>query len=216
MTGIFIAWGVSAALLILLALLVGRSRPLGRWLGILVDDRYRYSLTHFQIVVWSIVILSLISGVLFGRLIAGVDDPLGFAIPDQVLGLIGISAGSAVTAVTIKAAKDPDRIGSETPRFRQVFLAEEGAYADQVIDVTKYQNFITTIILVVAYVALSVNAIRHAGSAADVTSLPDISGTFLILLGISHGAYLAAKAPAKAGEPRGMTVAARRAEPAPA
>jgi hypothetical protein len=216
MTGIFIAWGVSAGLLLLLALVVGRLRPLKRWLGILIDDRYRYSLTHFQIVVWSIVILSLISGVFVGRLIAGVNDPLAFSIPDQVLGLIGISAASAVTAVTIKAAKDPDRIGSPEPRFQQIFLAEEGSYADQVIDVTKYQNFITTIILVAAYVALSANAIHDAGSAANVTSLPDISGTFLILLGISHGAYLAAKAPAKAGEPTGMTLTARRAAAAPA
>ena len=53
-----------------LALVVGRSRPLKRWLGILIDDRYRYSLTHFLIVLWSIVILSLIAGVFFGRLMA--------------------------------------------------------------------------------------------------------------------------------------------------
>jgi hypothetical protein len=216
MNDIFIAWGISAALLVVLALVVGRSRPLNRWLGILVDDRYRYSLTHFQIVLWSIVILSLIAGVFFGRLIAGVGDPLDVAIPDQVLGLIGISAGSAVTAITIKAAKNPDKIGSPKPQVRQIFLAEEGAYADQVIDVTKYQNFITTIILVVAYVALSINAIHDAGSADKVTSLPDISGTFLILLGISHGAYLAAKAPAKTGDPSGMTVTTRRAAPASA
>ena len=80
-------------------------------------------------------------------------------IPDQVLGLIGLSAGSAVTAITIKAAKNPDKIGSPKPQVRQIFLAEEGAYADQVIDVTKDQNSITTIILVAAYVALSINAI---------------------------------------------------------
>ena len=213
MTAIFIAWAVSAALLVLLALVVGRLAALGKWLGILVDDRYRFSLTQLQIVTWSIVILSLISGVFFGRLLAGVRDPLDFAIPSQVLGLLGISAGSAVTAVSIKATKDPASIGSEGPRFRQIFLAEEGMYADRVIDVTKYQNFITTIILVAAYVILSIHAISDAGSARAVTTLPDISGTFLILLGISHGAYLAAKVPSKAGDPL-LSVAQRRAAPA--
>jgi hypothetical protein len=210
MTDIYIAWGISAGLLVALALVIGRLTPVGKWLGILVDDRYRFSLTHVQIVAWSIVILSLISGVFFGRLVAGVKDPLDFTIPGQVLGLLGISAGSAVTAISIKATKDPAKIGSEKPRFRQIFLAEEGAYADQVIDVTKYQNFIVTIVLVAAYVTLAIHAISDAGSAKAVTSLPDISGTFLILLGISHGAYLAAKAPSKPGDPVGETVAARR------
>jgi hypothetical protein len=214
MNEIFIAWGVSAALLVLLALAVGRLAAVKHWLGILVDDRYRFSLTQLQIVTWSIVILSLISGVFFGRLLAGVEDPLDFGIPSQVLGLLGISAGSAVTAISIKATKDPAKIGSEKPRFRQIFLAEEGTYADKVIDVTKYQNFITTIILVVAYVTLSIHAIHDAGSAKAVTTLPDISGTFLILLGISHGAYLAAKVPSKPGDPLVETVAQRRAAPA--
>lgn len=214
MNEIFIAWGVSAALLVLLALAVGRLAAVKHWLGILVDDRYRFSLTQLQIVTWSIVILSLISGVFFGRLLAGVEDPLDFGIPSQVLGLLGISAGSAVTAISIKATKDPAKIGSEKPRFRQIFLAEEGTYADKVIDVTKYQNLITTIILVVAYVTLSIHAIHDAGSAKAVTTLPDISGTFLILLGISHGAYLAAKVPSKPGDPLVETVAQRRAAPA--
>jgi len=214
MNDIFIAWGVSAALLVLLALALGRLAAVKTWLGILVDDRYRFSLTQLQIVTWSIVILSLISGVFFGRLLAGVTEPLDFAIPSQVLGLIGISAGSAVTAISIKATKDPAKIGSGEPRFRQIFLAEEGTYADKVIDVTKYQNFVTTIILVAAYVTLSIHAINDAGSAKAVTSLPDISGTFLILLGISHGAYLAAKVPSKPGDPLVETVAQRRAAPA--
>ena len=214
MNDIFIAWGISAALLVLLALVVGRLAAVKRWLGILVDDRYRFSLTQLQIVTWSIVILSLISGVFFGRLLAGVKDPLDFAIPSQVLGRIGISAGSAVTAISIKATKDPAKIGAGEPRFRQIFLAEEGTYADKVIDVTKYQNFVTTIILVAAYVTLSIHAIHDAGSAKAVTSLPDISGTFLILLGISHGAYLAAKVPSKPGDPLVETVAQRRAAPA--
>ena len=97
MTGIYVAWGASA--LVIVALAIGLSflmKPPHPLLGILIDNRGRYSLTHFQLVVWSIVILSLISGVFWGRLAEGVSDPLSFKIPSEVLGLLGITVGSAV------------------------------------------------------------------------------------------------------------------------
>jgi len=44
----------------------------GRWLGILIDYRKRYSLAHFQVVVWSLVLLSLVGAVFLARLLARV------------------------------------------------------------------------------------------------------------------------------------------------
>ena len=217
MGAVFGAWAVSAVLLVLLAVLLSAwMKPPRVPLGILIDSRGRYSLTHFQLVVWSIVILSLISGVFWGRLIHGVDDPLGFTIPGPVLGLLGISVGSAVSATVVKASKDamaPERIAAsgelDPPRFRQIFMLEEGAYADQVVDITKFQNFVFTVILVVAYIALSIHAIEHAKVASAVTTLPTFSGTFLILVGISQGGYVAGKIPSQAGIPAGLTVESR-------
>jgi hypothetical protein len=229
MTAIYWAWAISAAGLVALAVLLGFAmRPPRVPLGILIDSRGRYSLTQFQLVVWSIVVLSLVSGIFWGRLIDGVKDPLSFSIPSQVLGLLGISTGSAVTAITVKAAKDATSaaariaasgsIGTsgtvDAPRFSQIFLMEEGAFADQVIDVTKYQNFIITLVLVVAYVALAIHQIQDAKTAAGVNSLPSFSGTFLVLLGISHAAYIAGKLPNQDGVPPGLTVANRSAPPA--
>jgi hypothetical protein len=218
MTAILIAWGASALVMVALAFALSLTmKPPRAPFGVLVDGRGRYSLTHFQLVVWTIVVLSLVSGIFFGRWIDGVSDPLGFTIPGDVLGLLGISAGSAVTAVAVKAGKDKTdaraRVAAsgsaDPPQLAQIFLLEEGAYADKVVDVTKFQNFVITIVLVVAYVALAIHEIVHERSARAVTALPTLSGSFLVLLGISHGAYLTAKIPGQAGEAPGLNMANR-------
>jgi hypothetical protein len=227
MEAILWAWLISAAALVLLAVVLSIvMSPAQAPLGILIDNRGRYSLTHFQLVLWTILILSLVSGVFWGRLIEDVGDPLSFKIPGEVLGLLGISVGSAVLATTVKASKnasDPDNVAASSknndrPRFWQMFMVEEGEYADKVIDVTKYQNFIITLILVAAYTALAIHAVSDAASAAAVKTLPKFSETFLILVGISQAGYVGAKAitgksgeGAQKGKPQGLTLANRAA-----
>jgi hypothetical protein len=203
---------VSAVLLVLLAALLGaRVIPKPGPLGILVDNRGRYSLNKLQLVAWTIVILSLVSGVFFGRWIDGVADPLKFTIPDDVLGLLGISVGSGVTAGVVKATKNSTasarlatRANTGSPPFvGQIFMLEEGEYADQVIDVTKFQNFAFTIVLLVAYVVTAIHTIVEDKTAANVTALPGLAGTFLVLLGISYAGYVGGKLPPQVGTPPG-------------
>ena len=217
MSSIYWAWAISAAVISGLAAGLGYAVVPDRGVfGILVDRRGRFSLTHFQLVAWTIVVLSLISGVFWGRLVDGVDDPLSFSIPDEVLGLLGISLGSSLATGVVKSAKDEAagaRIAAsnskDRPRFAQIFLQEEGAFADKVIDIAKFQNFVITLVLVVAYVALAIQTINDATSAAAVTALPGFSATFLTLLGISHATYVGGKLPTQQGEPPGLTVANR-------
>ena len=225
MTAIFAWWASSAVVLVALGLVVGFLAT-GRLLGLLIDSRGRYSLTHLQLSLWTFVILSLVAGVFFGRWQHNVD-PLGFSIPSVVLALLGISVGSAVTVTAAKTAKSTTRPantaaavpapvaagvpGSWRPSLLQVFLLEEGTYADQVVDITKFQNFVITIVLVLGYIGLAVHSITAAGAASKVTALPAFSGTFLVLLGISHAGYLAGKLPSPGGQPAGLTVASREA-----
>ena len=133
--------------------------------------------------------------------------------------MLGISAGSGVTASVVKASKDATadtrkRIAAsgpgDPPRLAQMFWLEEGDYADRVVDVTKFQNFVITITLVVAYVALAIDGIQSLTEVEKAT-LPTFPATFLILLGISHGAYIAAKVPTQAGEAPGLNMDNRRA-----
>jgi hypothetical protein len=215
---IFLSWLASAVVLVGIAWALGRyyTKP-GNDLGILVDSRGRMSLTHLQLVVWSLLILSLISGLFFGRWWAGVSDPLAFDIPDQVLGLMGIVTGSAVAATITKTAKDNDPRAAERipasegahPRLSQIFTLEEGAMADEVIDVTKFQNFAITLVLVAAYFALAVHAIRST-SPDQLNALPSLPSQFLTLLGISHAGYVAGKLPNQSGLPGGKQTVADR------
>ncbi|HEX4726541.1 MAG TPA: hypothetical protein VH298_02010, partial [Jatrophihabitans sp.] len=88
------------------------------------------------------------------------------------------------------------------PSFFQIFMQEQGAYADEVVDVTKFQNFLLTVVLVIAYVGSVIAAIHHAKTAQAFDALPGFQGMFLILLAISHGAYLTGKAIPQQGDPQ--------------
>src|SRR5262249_17978029 len=130
--------------------------------------RGRYSLTYFQIVLWTIVILSSALGVLISQGF----DPTNFVFPPQLLGLMGISAGSAVLATGVKGAKDAPGSTAKvaragfftrsdgtttpiTPHIAQIWLEEEGDQADKVVSITKYQNFIFTLVILVFYVTIA-------------------------------------------------------------
>jgi hypothetical protein len=219
MAWVFGIWVIAAAIIVVFAVVTS---ALGRSSNILIDGRGRYSLNRFQVVVWTVVVLSLICGVAGGRLLAHRPDVLSFDVPSDVLGLLGISVGSAVLATAVKISKStthPERIAANQHGAKasvwEMLLVEEGASANKTIDVTKFQNFAFTVVLVVAYVTLAAAQIKAAGDPANITSLPTFPPTFLALLGISHAGYLGGKIPSPAGTPDGYTVANRAALPDP-
>jgi hypothetical protein len=205
---LYLAWALSALVLALVAVLLGRSIHRG-WLGIIVDTRGRYSLSQLQIVLWTVLVVSLVSGVFWARLFEGVGgQALEFGIPNELLVVLGISVGSTVVAGAVKQDKDMSRPqfvaatdAAHRPRLSQVFLAEEGAMADKVVDVAKFQNFWFTLLLVAAYVGLAIDAIQAAGSVLNFDELPGFNQAFVALLGVSHAGYLAGKLPSRPGAP---------------
>jgi hypothetical protein len=215
MSHLWFPWVASALVLVILAIV------LGVWVikrgpsGILIDERGRYSLTHFQVVLWTLIVVSLLAGLFVARAVAGVPNALDFSIPDEVLIVMGISLGGGATATAIKAGKDSrlaSRIAAsnddDRPRFGQIFLLEEGEVADRVIDVTKFQNFWFTLIVAGGFVVLTCTT--NAGTAVADIVIPTFSGTLLTLLGISHAGYLAGKLPDRSGKAKGLTLDLRR------
>ena len=200
-----ICWGISALALILLAAWAGRATRSAA-VGILIDNRGRDSLNHMQIVMWTLLILSSIMGVYLARLFAGESNLLAFTIPQELLILMGISVGSATVAGAAKSAKDVSganvaRAGASfaaagggkrtiATHFAQVFQEEEGQQADQSIDVTKFQNFIFTLLTGLAFIVWT-------WKQANIQGLPPLSKELLWLLGISHAGYVAGKLPAR-------------------
>lgn len=193
-----VAWPISALVLLVVAWGIGKAAN-GSALGILIDDRGRHSLTHFQTVLWTITILSSLVAVFVAR---GFDAS-SLVIPRELLGLMGVSAGSAVLSTAVKATKDAlgSRAavafdGREVVRFdgskdtiraklSQIWLQEEGDQADHVVSITKFQNFVFTLVVFVAYV----------GIAWRTSGLPSLPDNVVWLIGISHAGYVGGKVP---------------------
>jgi len=224
MTSVYVAWALSAIVTCVVAIILG-TKAIGRgWLGILIDERGRYSLTRIQLTAWTVIILSLVFGVFWGRLLNDASTALDFSIPSELLTVLGISVGSTVLSTTIKTAKDNTEQSAnvaasddnDKPRLSQIFLVEEGKQADRVIDVSKFQTFWITVMLLVAYVFLAAKALHDLDSPGDAIALPGFDQQFVILLAISHGGYLLGKIPNKPGAPQGLTVAGLQAGATPA
>jgi len=191
--------GVLIALM-LLAVYIGKRTEHG-WSGILIDNRGRYSLTHFQLVLWTLVILSSLVAVFFSQGL----DPAALRLSPELLGLMGISLGSGVLATGVKAKKDSIGSGARVARlgeltlsdnetvveikasFAQIWLEEEGDLADKVVSIAKYQNFVFTLVIAVFYVAA-------VWKQAAIPTLPE---NIVWLIGISHAGYVGGKIPNK-------------------
>jgi hypothetical protein len=212
--GFYLEWAVSGAVLVIFAALIGRATGYGV-VGILIDNRGRYSLNRLQLVIWTLLVLSTLLGLFFssGYTKAGIDA--AFTIPQTLLVLMGISVGSATVAGAVKSNKDltgnvqtagilpptaalakaavaKGAVGPVLvkPHFAQIFLEEEGSQIDNVIDVSKFQNFFFTLALAVTFVVLVANSDPHA--------YPQFSEQVLWLLGLSHAGYVGGKLPTKA------------------
>ena len=188
-----VAWIASLLVLIATYGLVG-------WLtqqsftGLLVDNRGRISLNNFQLSLWSVLVLSTLLAAFFT---SGLD-PVALEVPEQLLVLMGISVGSATASVAVKSVKDmpkDNKVGRKgvkpaegekiEPKVSQVYLEEEGDRADQVVSISKFQNFVLTLVVAFAYIVLTLRT-------QDYPPLPD---QVLWLIGISHAGYLAGKIP---------------------
>jgi hypothetical protein len=203
MESIGFIWFVSALILGIFACYACGSAT-GKYLGILIDSRGRFSLTHFQVVAWTILILSAFAA----TLIVAVFDIAKIKLSNDLLGLMEIAAGSAVISTAVKSVKDaPDstakiaRDGAGAapvvpaapapvyrPKFSRLWLEEEGEFADKVVSITKFQNFIFTLVALATFISLAVKT----GSLPQ--ALPE---NFLVLLGISHAGYMEGKIPDK-------------------
>jgi hypothetical protein len=191
-----LAWLLSVAVLVAVYAACGRvSRK--SVVGLLVDTRERYSLNHFQITVWTFLVISTLSA----AFISSGGDVAALEIPNQLLILMGISLGSAAASGAVKAMKDDTRPGAIAragkltlkngttrdivTRPAQVFMEEEGDRADEVVSITKFQSFVFTVVVALAYIVLTFKT-------QDYPVLPE---QVLWLMGTSQAGYVAGKVP---------------------
>jgi hypothetical protein len=103
--------------LILLFMIVIGYHVCGRATGILINERNLMSLSRFQIVVWTLIILSAYMSLALSRIVAGAPDALAIQLDWRLWALLGISTTSLVGSPLIlstKKDKTPDELNKVT------------------------------------------------------------------------------------------------------
>lgn len=80
-----------------------------RWTGIFIDERNQMSLSRFQLVIWTVIILSAFFAIALSRILtlpdADLTNALDIGVPEQLWALLGISAISLVGSPLILSRK---------------------------------------------------------------------------------------------------------------
>lgn len=104
------AWLLTLALLVVFTALCGLTTT-GRLSGTLIDDRNVMSLSRFQMMLWTLLVLSGFVSAALIRVFHGVDKPLAIPIQGELWTLMGISTASLVGSPLLlgnKATLSPD------------------------------------------------------------------------------------------------------------
>ena len=102
----------------------------GRPAGVFINERYTMTLSRFQLVVWTIIVLSAFVTIALGRVQTytvdplAIADPLAISLPSQLWALLGISTASLVGSPLILSTKT-----SKTPTGPALQRAAELASA---------------------------------------------------------------------------------------
>jgi hypothetical protein len=213
---------VEVAALTALMIAVGTSVTQRFW-GILINERNVMSLSRFQAVLWTVLILADYATILLGRAWQGMSlvDAKDLLRPD-LLALMGISYASAVGTSIVHANK----AGKPTPATavaeaqanlndtNGTFTAAQGVLyknkdlsdanvgdmfqgdelADaHATDLSKVQMFFFTIVSAVVFLGTADAMFTNMKSIGDVL-IPQLPENLIALMGISHAAYLGNKA----------------------
>src|SRR4051795_12634005 len=213
---------VEVAALTALMIAVGVSVTHRYW-GSLINERNVMSLSRFQAVLWTVLILADYATILLGRAWQGMSlvDAKDLLRPD-LLSLMGISYASAVGTSIVNANK----AGKPTPASAVAeaqtnlnddsgnFTAAQGVmYKNKDVsdanvgdmfqgdeladahttDLSKVQMFFFTIVSAVVFLGTADAMFTNMKSIGDVL-IPQLPENLIALMGISHAAYLGNKA----------------------
>lgn len=165
---------------------VNQSRLAGESTGVLAAfflDRQTnsFSLSKFQVIAWTTVAVFGYVYLFLCRTCIQWTFSLP-PIPDGLPTLLGISAGTTVTAMGITTNRGSKGSGPIHPSMAD-FVSTGGLIAGE-----RFQFFIWTLVGCLGFLGIILSA-----DPASLTQLPDIQGTFLSLMGVSAAGYLAGK-----------------------
>jgi len=198
------AWVMTLALFLALALVVGHGIT-GLYRGAFVDDRNKLSLSRVQMFLWTALVLSAYLSAGLANVGLGAAEPLAISVPQTLLQAMGLSTISLVAApAVLHGIKKGDVTANASPAgssWTDLVQGDEVA-TENGVDLGKLQLLFVTIVLTLGYAVVLGHAYVDHG-LTTVKALPSIDTAFIVMLGISHGGYLAKKAVPRADVPQG-------------
>lgn len=165
----------------------------GRWDGVFIDEHRKISLSRFQLILWTAVLVSALISAGLSNAANGQVEPLKIDIPPTVWSLLGIGSFSFVAASLLKRQQfergliTPNPSG---PSWLDLIRSEDGT----TVDVSKLQQLAFTAMLITIYIGGLYEMMGQGGNAPEkVTTFPGVDDGFIALLGLSHAAYLIKK-----------------------
>lgn len=197
---------------------------LGRWisgrpLGILIGDRNLMSMSRFQMVLWTILIVSAYLTMCLRRVHSGAPNPLDIAMDWHLWALMGISTASFIGSPLLlgnkaQQAADPSAAEKAAAQLKEDAGAisqnslgllyanpsiADASFADMFqgdeigntayIDMAKVQMFFFTFVSLLVYGT----ALFEMFKGSNLAEMPKLSDGLIALLGISHAGYLTSK-----------------------
>jgi hypothetical protein len=216
----------------------------GRWMGALIDSRNVMSLARFQMIGWTILVLSAYLTAALSNIYTNVPESLAIRLPEQLWLLMGISTTSLVGSPLIlstKMAKAPNATDVERT-FGQ--LAQQGDSLESLVakgqivanrdaSMARISDIFTGeevgnasrldlarlqmfFFTLVTLFAYAVMLARMFAlhAGGPIKELQALDSSMIALIAISHGGYLASKAVPHSQQASGEGAAGPQAAPA--
>jgi hypothetical protein len=177
----------------------------------------KYSLSRLQATVWAYVIIGYQISAFIAAASLGRDRMHEFALvfSEEAIWLLGLSLGSYITVkgitITQQTQTQPAAVANMLKRNTKASVTDF-VCSDEGLDLSRFQMLIWTLFAVVTFISSYFNYIDkmieagHLGSIASffppfsdqdsetgTTILPTIDMSFIVLMGLSHGAYIGRK-----------------------
>ena len=167
------------------------------WDLVVTGDDEKYSLSRLQLYLWFVVIITSYTAVCFAKgALIQLSEGLNL--------LLGINAAAAVTATVLTpqptatvqtplaaGAAPAAPVANAAPNFvRDIFFEKPGS-----LDLPRTQMFAWTVVLILGFILVVVKSFKEGKP-----ELPEVPPSLAALMGISHGAYLGAKAAPRVGQ----------------
>ncbi len=217
------AWIATLALLLAFSIICGWAIT-GRGAGVLIDDRNVMSLSRFQMVAWTLVILSAFLTAVLVNVFHGQADALKISLPGELWALMGISMASLIGSPLLLANKetlDPNQ--AEMHRTFELLkrqgdttatLSTKGVVVSNTDpSMARFSDMFTGeevgnaghldvarlqmfffTVVSVLAYAVMLGKMFLDHGPGPFSSLPLLDQSMVTLIGISHGGYLVAKA----------------------